>query len=517
MSDFLQPTTELETAVDKLLKAAELREQDIAKTEELKMQDLTPEEAAQRRAELRQMRDLMFRAEIKARRVAKIKSKTYRKLKRREKAKLAEKLGTAAGDQPDELDEDARMKAEVDRARERATLKHKNMGKWAQAMKHKHAEGELDDDRRRQVMEMHERGEKLRRRIAGAASGSESESDDSDENGDEDEDDIKAKGINKLRELNEVDDAGIEGLSGKTKKGGVMGMKFMQEGLAREAAQARAQVDSFQEELQKLDQDQVPADGSDVDGLGPLVTVERTGGRVTFKPGQSVRILGLDFTLPLTPFQSGARLVSNASDASTLKSSPVLTVRETSTTPSIAHGPAEAPNPWLSAGATSGRVSKKKNAAVVGKNSDAATLSKNALKKRQRKAAEAQKDAREDAVVDIDVGKVLTLEDASALASPATPKKRPPPNEDANANANANAAVTTNGAQVAGGFEDEEEDEERDEQEAKLIARRKGKKGVTTFEQRELVAMAFAGDNVVAVRRLWVAVSSMLLTDVAGV
>lgn len=272
--------------MDKLLKAAELREEDISKTEELKMQDLTPEEAAQRRAELRQMRDLMFRADIKAKRVAKIKSKTYRKLKRKEKVKLAEKLGTATGGEPGELDEEARMKAEVDRARERATLKHKNMGKWAQAMKHRLTDGELDDDRRRQVMEMHERGEKLRRRIAGAASGSESESDDSDE--DEDEDDIKAKAIDKLRELNEADDAETEGLN-VLKKGGLMQMKFMQEGLSREAAQARAEVDSFQEELRMLDQVQAISDGGDE--LGPLVTVQRTGGRVSFKPSQPVRTL----------------------------------------------------------------------------------------------------------------------------------------------------------------------------------------------------------------------------------
>jgi U3 small nucleolar RNA-associated protein 14 len=492
--------------VDKLLKEAELREQDIAKMEELKMQDLTPEEAAQRRAELRQMRDLMFRAEIKAKRVAKIKSKTYRRLKRKEQAKAAEKLGAAASDEPAELDEEVRIKAEVDRARERATLKHKNMGKWAQAMRDRHTEGELDDDRRRQVMEMHERGEKLRRRIAGAASGSEPESDDSDE--DDDDDEIKAKAINKLRELNEVDNARAEGLN-NNKKGGVMQMKFMQEGLAREAAQARAQVDSFQEELQKLDQVQVPADGSDVDGFGPLITVQRTGGRVTFKPGQSVRTLAPYFLLSLTSFQSGAHLVSNASDASTLKSSPVLTLRESSITPSTAHVPAETSNPWLSTDTTTGKVSrkvsKKKNVVVVGKNSDAATLSENALKKRQRKAAEARKEAKEDAVVDIDVGKVLRLENASALP---VPRKQP--------QSNGPNTAATNGARVAGGFEDENEDEEREEQEAKLLARGQGK-GVTMFEQRELVAMAFAGDNVIAVCCLCLAVFGTLLTDVTGV
>lgn len=195
--------------------------------------------------------------------------------------------------------------------------------------------------------------------------------------------------------------------------------------------------------------------------------------------------------------QMGARLVSNASDASTLKSSPVLTLRESSITPSIGHAPAEASNPWLSADTPAGRVSRKKNAVVVGKNSDAATLSKNALRKRQRKAAEAQKEAKEDAVVDIDVGKVMRLGGA-----PARPASQP----------------NTVGAKAAGGFEDEEEDEEREEQEARLVARGRGKKGVTTFEQRELVAMAFAGDNVVAVRiLLHIVVFRTLLIGVAGV
>ena len=484
--------------MDKLLKAAELRDQDITRTEELKMQDLTPEEAAQRRAELRQMRDLMFRAEIKSKRVAKIKSKTFRKLKRKEKAKLAERFGAATGGEPGELDEEARMKAEVDRARERATLKHKNMGKWAQAMKHRQTDGELDDDRRRQVMEMHERGEKLRRRIAGVASGSESESESDNSDEDEDEDAIKAKAMDKLRELNEVDDFGTEGLK---KKGGVMQMKFMQEGFSREAAQAHAEVDSFQEELQMLDQVQVIAEGSDTPG--PLVTVQRTGGRVSFNPGPPVRTRAQILPLSLTSSQRGGRLVSNASDASTLKSSPVLTLRESSTTPSIVHAPAEASNPWLSSGTAVGKVSKKKNTVVVGKNSDAATLSKNALKKRQRKAAEAQEDAKEDAVVDIDVGNVLTLENAPAQPAP---KKQARPN-----------APITRGAPVAGGFEDEDEDEEREEQEAKLVARRKGKAGVTTFEQRELVAMAFAGDNVIAVRNLCLEVLRAFLTGVVGV
>ena len=119
--------------MDKLLKSAKLREEDIAKTEELMMNNLSVEEVAERRNQLRKMRDLMFRADIKAKRVSKIKSKTYRRIRKKEKEKLMAKLGTEGED--DEDDEEARLKHEVERARERATLKHKNTGKWARSMK----------------------------------------------------------------------------------------------------------------------------------------------------------------------------------------------------------------------------------------------------------------------------------------------------------------------------------------------------------------------------------------------
>jgi len=108
--------------------------------------------------------------------------------------------------------------------------------------------------------------------------------------------------------------------------------------------------------------------------------------------------------------------------------------------------------------------------------------------------------------VDIDVEQVLRLE--GVPAQPASKKQAKP---------NGSNTTVTNGAKVAGGFEDEEEDEEREEQEAKLVARGKGKKGVTMFEQRELVAMAFAGDNVIAVRGLYLEVIKTSLIDAAGV
>ena len=75
----------------------------------------------------------------------------------------------------DDDEEARRMEREIERARERATLRHKNTGKWARAMRDRN---ELDEEQRQDVGEMLERGERLRRKIHGLASGSEPEDDD---------------------------------------------------------------------------------------------------------------------------------------------------------------------------------------------------------------------------------------------------------------------------------------------------------------------------------------------------
>lgn len=143
-----------------------MREEDIAPTESLKMHHLSVEEVQGRRAELAKMRDLMFSAEAKAKRISKIKGKKYHRIQKKQKAKLAKQLGE--GRDNDDIDKDARMKREVEHARERATLKHKNRGKCVKAMR---SRGELDEDQRRDVAEMLNRGEKLWRRIQGTDSG----------------------------------------------------------------------------------------------------------------------------------------------------------------------------------------------------------------------------------------------------------------------------------------------------------------------------------------------------------
>jgi U3 small nucleolar RNA-associated protein 14 len=262
-----------------------MRDEDLPVTEALKMNHLSVEEVAARRAELRKMRELMFRAELKAKRAAKIKSKTYRRIRKKQR----EKLDTVAvGEDEVEMGEDERYKAEVERARERATLRHKNTGKWVQAMK---AKGELDIDQRREILEMLERGEELRRRIQGKT-GDNEEDEDSDSDAEPGEEDIETYAFNQLAKLQSEDDNDTHIA---TKGKGVFQMKFMKDAMAREQHKTRGMVDDFIQAIHNLHEHNSESGGSafDADGTETTVAIERSGGRMSFRPAPVVITHGL--------------------------------------------------------------------------------------------------------------------------------------------------------------------------------------------------------------------------------
>jgi U3 small nucleolar RNA-associated protein 14 len=139
-------------------------------------------------------------------------------------------------------------------------------------------------------------------------------------------------------------------------------------------------------------------------------------------------------------------------------------------------------------------VSKKANEVVVSKDSKAVDKSKNKLKKAAFRKGDEQEKAKDDAVVEISLDTTL----ASSLTTVLSSSKAPPPTKKAN---------LTNGT-VAGMNSTLEEDDSDDSdanleieaQEKALNLKGKGKaNGIKAFEQRDLVALAFAGDNVVSV------------------
>lgn len=138
------------------------------------------EEVRARRNELRKMREQMFREEMKARRVKKIKSKTYRKIHKREREREAQVTAQLEGEDLED-DEDEYDKL-VARARERMQLKHKNTSKWARDMKKMNLN--KDKGNRAELEEMLRRGEELSQKVEGSdneSSGDELPSEDEEE------------------------------------------------------------------------------------------------------------------------------------------------------------------------------------------------------------------------------------------------------------------------------------------------------------------------------------------------
>jgi U3 small nucleolar RNA-associated protein 14 len=130
------------------------------------------------------------------------------------------------------------------------------------------------------------------------------------------------------------------------------------------------------------------------------------------------------------------------------------------------------------------KAPRKNNEVLVAKDSSAIEKSKGKLKKQAQKREEEKAKARDDAIVEISMDNVLTLEiPAPTDASPDNPE---------------NAMRKTSSAQ---GADDDSDVHSEVEEQERVLTSTGGRKarGVHAFEQRELVARAFAGDNVVEV------------------
>ncbi|KAI3406887.2 hypothetical protein KGF56_000179 [Candida oxycetoniae] len=199
-----KPSSELEKKVnDVLTKSSLLDDKKEATFEEIAVAKLSAEELSKRTNEFRLMRELMFREERRAKRLKKIKSKQYHKIKKRERLRNQNLVEEAEGiSDNDEEDNDR------NRAQERMSLKHKTQSKWAQSM----IKSGLSKDasNREELEEMLRQGEKLREKQLGRKNGED------DENEDDGVDDI------------ERDYANDEEKIDRSKLGkGIMAMDFM--------------------------------------------------------------------------------------------------------------------------------------------------------------------------------------------------------------------------------------------------------------------------------------------------
>lgn len=186
-----------------------------------------------------------------------------------------------------------------------------------------------------------------------------------------------------------------------------------------------------------------------------------------------------------------ARPVVAASDTSsvTLHSSDLLLDSpppESSTSRPVPMPSSNEANPWLAPRESAAKAPRKKNEVIVGKDSATLDKSKNRLKKQVKKLDQEKEKAKDDAVVEISMDNIMALDGPSGLVDVKGKGK-----------AKSQAPVLVAGAPADG---DSDVDSEIDEQEKILHSKGKKKGKVQAFEQRDLVARAFAGDNVVQVR-----------------
>lgn len=177
--------TELEQAIMSIMEESGLGPASQSQKDQERKVDANGEEKTISRSELKDLwaqrrrdREVQSREQKRAKRIKKIKSKTYRRVHRKERlgeeAKLHEEM-KANG----EIDsEDEREAAARRRALERVGAKHKD-SKWAK-MGSKAGRAAWDDDYRAGLTDMARRDEELRKRVQGRAGGSDGEDDGSD-------------------------------------------------------------------------------------------------------------------------------------------------------------------------------------------------------------------------------------------------------------------------------------------------------------------------------------------------
>ncbi|TQS36594.1 hypothetical protein Golomagni_02950 [Golovinomyces magnicellulatus] len=202
----LKPHNDLEATIQSILEESGLAtvdgkndEDHLLEFEELETNKMSLEEIKSRRYQLRMARELLYREEARSKRIKKIKSKSYRKVHRKQREKLArlEQQTHEDGTVPieDELDSIDRRRAEG-----RMRARHKG-SKWSKAMKET-GRSVWDKDVRSEIAEMASRDEELRKRIEGKKIRKEFEdSDASDTSNDTDDENSGTEELSKKQQI----------------------------------------------------------------------------------------------------------------------------------------------------------------------------------------------------------------------------------------------------------------------------------------------------------------------------
>ncbi|KQK21752.1 uncharacterized protein C57A7.06 isoform X2 [Brachypodium distachyon] len=246
-----KPRTEFEKKMAGIMHSTEMMEahkNDGAKILELNKMDV--EDVRERQNRLAKMRSLLFRHEMKAKRVKKIKSRTYHRIKKKDRLKAA----SADLEADPEAAKEFAMKQEFKRAEERMTLKHKNNRKWARRILERGL-NVADEGTRDAITAQLQQHALLTRKMNSVQDGSSSsdESSDSYDDDDEDTNELEARHLNRGKEkILKVIEEDTE-----IPKSGVFSLPFMERAMKkREHAtyeETRLDFEELEESLRKLE------------------------------------------------------------------------------------------------------------------------------------------------------------------------------------------------------------------------------------------------------------------------
>ncbi|XP_060201744.1 uncharacterized protein LOC132630187 isoform X1 [Lycium barbarum] len=255
-----EPRTDFEKKIASLFndhEVVEAHKKDGARL--LELNKISVEDVRERQNQLAKMKSLLFRHEMKAKRVKKIKSKVYHRLLKKDRLKQA---GTAMETDPEAAKEQA-MKQEFKRAEERLTLKHKNSSKWAKRILKRGLDLQ-DEGTRVAIHEQLNQHALLSRKAnnmkdsSGSSSEESSDEDDLDEASDGSDQEAAVKLLKKAKDKTTQVLEGDEELP----VSGVLSLPFMVRGLKRrkEAAdeEAKLALEEYESSLKELEDNNEP-------------------------------------------------------------------------------------------------------------------------------------------------------------------------------------------------------------------------------------------------------------------
>ncbi|GMH31139.1 hypothetical protein Nepgr_032982 [Nepenthes gracilis] len=246
-----KPRTDFEKAIASFVQDDEVMEahkKDGARI--LELNKVSIEEVKDRQNTLSKLRSLLFRHELKAKHIKRIKSKTYRRLKKKDGVKA---MSIDLQADPKAARELAR-KQEFKRAEERMTLRHKNSSKWAKRIMKRGLDAQDEGTRVAIFEQLHEHAT-LTRKINSMKDSSSS----SDEATDEDDDNVTGSDQDRASKLlvkAKEKTMALMAQEEEIPQTGVLSLPFMVRGLEKRKDAAFREAELALQEYESLLKDQ---------------------------------------------------------------------------------------------------------------------------------------------------------------------------------------------------------------------------------------------------------------------